>query len=410
VRSWAEIPEEACAVAAERSILITGGFGALGLGAARMLVSQGARYLVLAGRAGSQGKEEALKELEAAGAKVLAVAADVSSAAEAARMLQEVAEKMPPLGGVIHAAGVLDDGVVTQQTLARLQKVMGAKALGAWNLHQQTKDMALDFFVGFSSVASLVGSPGQANYAAGNAFLDALAHHRRALGLPALSIDWGAWGGGMADSAAARRRQQVHGVEEIEPARGLELLARMLGGAWPAQVGVFPVKWTKFGEQFHGRVPAYLERLIPAAAPPAAIPAVAAASPPSWDKVPVGEREPALKSFLRGELAAVLGVADASRVPTKQGFFEIGMDSLMTVELVHRLEAKLGIKLAANLAIDYPNVDALAGYLAARLGAPAPPLAMAAAAGAPAVAEKENLDALPTEELARLLQGELELG
>jgi acyl carrier protein len=116
--------------------------------------------------------------------------------------------------------------------------------------------------------------------------------------------------------------------------------------------------------------------------------------------VPQTEREPALKTFLRGELAAVLGMADATRVPTKQGFFEIGMDSLMTVELVHRLESNLGIKLPANLAIDYPNIETLASYLSSRLGAAPPP----SAAAPPA----EDLDTLPTSELARLLAGELE--
>jgi myxalamid-type polyketide synthase MxaE and MxaD len=387
VRSPEAISQEAhTAFPPERSILITGGFGALGLATARMLASQGARHLVLAGRAGSDGKQQSLAELEACGAHVLAVKADVSSPADVARLFQEIALTMPPLGGVIHAAGVLDDGVVTQQSLSRLRKAMDPKVLGAWNLHHHTRDLPLDFFIEFSSVASLVGSPGQANYAAGNAFLDALAHHRRALGLPALSINWGAWGGGMAETAAARRRQEANGVEEIEISRGLDLLARMLGGGPAPQIGVFPVNWSKFGAQFYRGIPPLLEHLL-SVAPAPARPA---------------ESEPSLKTFLRGELAAVLGMPDAARVPTRQGFFEIGMDSLMTVELVHRLESSLGIKLPANLAIDYPNVEALASYLSSRLsadrpdGAPPPPV--------------EDLDALPTSELARLLVSELAAG
>jgi myxalamid-type polyketide synthase MxaE and MxaD len=402
VRSAAAISQRApAAFPPDRSILITGGFGALGLETARMLVSQGTRHLILAGRAGSAGKERALSELEAAGAHVLAVRADVSSASDVARMFQEIAEKMPPLGGVIHAAGVLDDGVVAQQSLRRLRKAMDPKVLGAWNLHQHTRDLPLDFFIEFSSAASLVGSPGQANYAAGNAFLDALAHHRSALGLPALSVNWGAWGGGMAETAAARRRQESNGVEEIEPSRGLDLLARMLGGGGAPQIGVFPVNWSKFGAQFYRGIPPLLEHLPTAVPAPAPAPTSASGTTPRrWDTMPQTEREPGLKAFLRGELAAVLGMVDATRVPTKQGFFEIGMDSLMTVELVHRLEANLGIKLPANLAIDYPNVEALAGYLSSRLGA-APPHG---AAALPA----EDLDMLPTSELARLLASELE--
>jgi myxalamid-type polyketide synthase MxaE and MxaD len=385
----------------DRSILITGGFGVLGLETARMLASQGARHLILAGRAGSDGKEQALGELEACGANVLAMRADVSSASDVARMFQEIAGEMPPLGGVIHAAGVLDDGVVTQQSLTRLRKAMDPKVLGAWNLHHHTKDLPLDFFIEFSSVASLVGSPGQANYAAGNAFLDALAHHRRALGLPALSINWGAWGGGMAETAAARRRQETNGVEEIETSRGLSLLARMFGGGLAPQIGVFPVNWSKFGAQFYRGIPPLLEHLL-TVAPVPALPAARAATTRPWDTVPQTEREPALKTFLRGELAAVLGMPDPARVPTRQGFFEIGMDSLMTVELVHRLESSLGIKLPANLAIDYPNIEALASCLSSRLSAAPPHSAPAAPA--------EDLDTLATSELARLLANELDAG
>jgi acyl carrier protein len=323
-----------------------------------------------------------------------------------ARLFQEIALKMPPLAGVIHAAGVLDDGVVTQQSLARLRRAMDPKVLGAWNLHRHTKDLPLDSFIEFSSVASLVGSPGQANYAAGNAFLDALAHHRRALGLPALSVNWGAWGGGMAETAAARRRQDANGVEAIEPSGGLSLLARMFGGGLAPQVGVFPVNWSRFGAQFYRGIPPLLERVItvaPSSAPGAHTAAQAAApgtTPRCWDTLPRAEREPALRTLLRGELAAVLGMPDAARVPTRQGFFEIGMDSLMTVELAHRLEASLEIKLPANLAIDYPNIEALASYLSSRLSA-APP----ASAPAPPA---EDLDALPTAELARLLACELD--
>jgi myxalamid-type polyketide synthase MxaE and MxaD len=388
----------------DRSILITGGFGALGLATARMLASQGARHVVLAGRAGSDGNQQALNELEASGVSVLAVKADVAVAADVARLFQEIALKMPPLAGVIHAAGVLDDGVVAQQSLARLRRAMDPKVLGAWNLHRHTKDLPLDFFIAFSSVASLVGSPGQANYAAGNAFLDALAHHRRALGLPALSVNWGAWGGGMAETAAARRRQEANGVEAIEPSAGLSLLARMFGGGLAPQIGVFPVNWSRFGAQFYRGIPPLLESLIPVAPSPAPAAQAAARGTTrrSWDTVPQTEREPALRTFLRGELAAVLGMPDAARVPTRQGFFEIGMDSLMTVELAHRLESSLGIKLPANLAIDYPNVEALASYLSSRLSA-APP-------ANPPAPPAEDLDTLPTAELARLLACELDAG
>jgi acyl carrier protein len=184
-------------------------------------------------------------------------------------------------------------------------------------------------------------------------------------------------------------------VEEIEPSRGLSFLSRLFDGGLPPQLGVFPVNWSKFRQQFYRGVPAYLELLLPAGS--AAAPS-RPASAPSWETLPQTELEPSLKALLRRELAAVLGMADASRVPSRQGFFEIGMDSLMTVELVRRLEANLGLKLPANLAIDYPNMEVLADYLASRLGTVPPQ---------PSVPSAEVLDALPTEELARLLQDEL---
>jgi acyl carrier protein len=187
----------------------------------------------------------------------------------------------------------------------------------------------------------------------------------------------------------------------------------MVCAGLPPQIGVFPVNWTRFGVQFYRGIPPLLEHLLAVAPLPAAGTAAGGAASgtasgtasgitrPLWDTMPPAEREPALKAFLRGELAAVLGMPDAARVPTKQGFFEIGMDSLMTVELAHRLESSLGIKLPANLAIDYPNIEALASYLSSRLGA-APRSATAPAA--------EDLDALPTAELARLLASELDAG
>jgi NAD(P)-dependent dehydrogenase (short-subunit alcohol dehydrogenase family)/acyl carrier protein len=398
-----ESPEEP-ALRADRSFLITGGFGALGLATARMLVSLGARHVVLTGRSGGEGKQQAVKELESAGASVLCVRADVASAEDVARMMREIAEKMPPLGGVIHSAGVLDDGVLTQQSLARLRTAMDPKVLGAWNLHCFTQDAPLDFFVEFSSAASLLGSPGQANYAAGNAFLDALAHHRRALGMPALSVNWGAWGGGMAESAAARRRQQANGVEAIDPTAGLQLLSRMLGGSWPAQIGVFPVNWAAFGAQFRRGVPPLLENLVVARDP---VPAGGASlSNDSWSNLPPADLEPTLRRLVRSELAAVLGVGDPARVPLKQGFFEIGMDSLMAVDLVNRLGSNAGLSLPANLAIDYPNVEALTRYLAERMTAAMTPV-MTPGPAAPET-PAPDLDSLPTDEIARLLASELQ--
>jgi acyl carrier protein len=190
----------------------------------------------------------------------------------------------------------------------------------------------------------------------------------------------------MADSSAARRRQEANGVGAIAPVQGLELLAQMLGGGFPAQVGVFPVDWSRFLQQFHGSVPTFFESLSGASA-----------------ERPVAARVESagdLAAFVRGQLAAVLGESDPARIPARRGFFEMGMDSLMTVELVNRLQAALGMRLPANLAIDYPHLDALTGYLSDRMATTSAPVAASAGVN--------ELDALSTEDLARLLENELE--
>ena len=178
----------------EGSYLITGGLTGLGLATARWLVSQRARYLVLAGRsAPSEEARLAIGEMERAGARVLVVQADVSRREDVDRLLGQIDGTGVPLRGVIHAAGTFDDGVLLEQRWERFEKVMAAKVAGAWNLHQATRGIPLDFFVAYSSGASLLGSTGQGNYAAANSFLDGLAGYRQSLGLPGLAINWGPW-------------------------------------------------------------------------------------------------------------------------------------------------------------------------------------------------------------------------
>ena len=211
-------------VSPDATYLITGGLGGLGLEAARTLADQGARHLVLlARRPPSADAQEALDSLRAAGIDVRVLSVDVSRRDEVERAVAEVREAMPPLRGIIHAAGVLDDGLVRQAEWSDFETVLGPKASGAWHLHELTAADRLDFFVLYSSTASLLGAAGQANYAAANAFLDGLAHHRRALGLPGLSVNWGAWSTvGMAARLVdgSQRRIGRRGVRLIDPADG----------------------------------------------------------------------------------------------------------------------------------------------------------------------------------------------
>ncbi|HEY7768947.1 SDR family NAD(P)-dependent oxidoreductase, partial [Longimicrobium sp.] len=244
----------------DASYLVTGGLGALGLHVARWMVEGGARDLVLVGRsAPGEGARDAIAEMKRAGARVQVLQADVSDAEQAARVLEAARDGGPPLRGIVHAAGVLDDGVLLQQSWERFEGVLAPKVRGAWNLHRLTAGLPLDFFVLFSSAAALLGSPGQGSYAAGNAYLDALAHQRRGEGLPALSVGWGMWGGdGMAARASGRSqaRRAEQGMGSIEPRAGVRVLERLLGEN-AAQVGVIPVDWPKFLAA-SGRVPPFL--------------------------------------------------------------------------------------------------------------------------------------------------------
>ena len=203
--------------------------GGLGLLTARWMVERGARHLLLTGRsAPSEPAREAIDAMERAGAQIVVAQADVADSPEMARVLETVAESMPQLRGVFHAAGFLDDGVLQQQTWERFYGVLRPKVLGAWNLHTLTLGLPLDFFVLYSSTAALLGSPGKGNHVAANGFLDSLAHYRRAPGFPALSINWGAWAQiGAAAAIHADERVARRGLGVIVPSQGLAILQQL---------------------------------------------------------------------------------------------------------------------------------------------------------------------------------------
>ena len=235
------------ALHANAAYLITGGLGALGLEIAQWLVRRGARHIVLTGRRGavSQSAQSKVKELEQAGIQVLVVKADVSRAYDVSELLCQIAQAMPPLRGVFHAAGVLDDGVLSGQSWERFSRVMAPKISGSWLLHSLTQELSLDFFVCFSSAASLLGSPGQGNYAAANAFMDGLVHYRRSLGLPGLSVNWGPWAeSGMAAElgVAHKRRLLQAGMGMLSAQHGLQALEQLLA-VDTTQAAVLPIDW-----------------------------------------------------------------------------------------------------------------------------------------------------------------------
>jgi NADPH:quinone reductase-like Zn-dependent oxidoreductase/NADP-dependent 3-hydroxy acid dehydrogenase YdfG len=362
------------------SYLITGGLGGLGLKVARWMVAQGARHLVLMGRRGPSAAVRAeIDALERDGAHVLVVEGDVAQEADVRAALERIEPTMPRLRGIVHAAGVLDDGMLGQQTWERISAVMAPKMLGAWNLHRATETLALDFFVLFSSIAPLIGSPGQAGYAAGNAFLDMLAHARRRQGRVATTINWGPWAEvGMAAALADsdRRRWTECGLSPIGPEAGVQWLQAVLEDGC-VQAVVLGADWKRFAAAtLDGREPSFLADLLapvsatratPTAQPNADLAARLAAAPPT-------RRRKLLAGYVREQIVRVLGLDASQPLDGAQGFRELGMDSLMAVEVRNRLQASLARPLPSTMVFDHPNVDALCGYLGEVLdldGAPA---------------------------------------
>ena len=352
----------------DSTYLVTGGLGSLGLRIARWLVEQGARHIVLVGR--RQPTDEAIRVIAdcmQAGAEVRVESADVTRTEDVDRVMAMVAVEMPPLRGIVHAAGVLDDGVLTQQTWPRFEAVLGPKVMGAVNLHRATEGTPLDFFVMFASTAGVLGSAGQGAYGAANVFLDTLAHYRRSEGRPALSIDWGPWADtGMAAALGQQdqRRWADVGLTPIPPSEGMAVLERLLHSG-RTQVTVLPVRWPRFLAQFAGTEPRLFADLAREVRPGAGRPQVAesAVLRKCLDEAPPSKRRRVVLAHVREQVLKVLALDSSHPLDDRQGFQALGMDSLMAVELRNRLQAATGRTLSSTLAFDYPTVDAIAGYV-----------------------------------------------
>ncbi|WP_042375180.1 type I polyketide synthase, partial [Streptacidiphilus neutrinimicus] len=355
--------------------LVTGGTGALGAHVARWLARAGAEHLVLTSRRGrnAAGVAELEAELTALGARVTVAACDVSDRAALADLLAALPAEYP-LTTVVHAAGVLDDGVLDALTPERLAGVLRPKVDAAVNLDELTRGLDLSAFVMFSSFAGTFGGPGQANYAAANAFLDALAEQRRAAGLPATTMAWGAWAeGGMAVDDVVTERLRRGGVPALAPELAIAAMQHALDHDETFSL-VVDILWDRFAPQYTAIRPSTLFAELPEA-----VKALADAEAEYGEQADSsslrqrlaaateGERGRLALDFVRAQVAAVLGYPDLDAVEPARAFRELGFDSLTAVELRNLLAALTGLRLPATLVFDYPNATALAEQLCGEL-------------------------------------------
>ncbi|MEU9823480.1 SDR family NAD(P)-dependent oxidoreductase, partial [Pseudonocardia alni] len=371
------------------TVLVTGGTGGLGAVLARhLVVAHDVRELLLVSRRGpdAEGAADLVADLADAGARATVVACDVSDRDAVTALLAE-----HPVHAVIHAAGVLDDGLVATLTPERLAAVLRPKVDAAWHLHEATRDRDLTAFVLFSSVAGVLGNPGQANYAAGNAFLDALALRRRTEGLPGTALAWGPWEQGMVGelTEADAARLARSGVPALTVEHGLALFDAALATGEPA---LAPLRLDPAALRAHGEVPAILRTLVRGRSRRAAVAGSAAASGLRDRLAPLTpeERREVLLDLVRGQVALVLGHAGAADVDAGRAFRDLGFDSLTSVELRNRLNTVTGLRLPATMVFDHPTVDLLVDVIADDLfgtddDVPAAPARTAAVADDPIV-------------------------
>jgi acyl transferase domain-containing protein/thioesterase domain-containing protein/NADP-dependent 3-hydroxy acid dehydrogenase YdfG len=355
-----------------RTTLITGGLGGLGALLARHLVgAHSARNLLLVSRRGEEapGAAELRQELESQGAEVRIAACDVSDRAQLEALLDSIPAEHP-LGAVFHCAGVLDDGVLASQDEERLARAMGPKADAAWHLHELTEGIELSHFLCFSSVAGVLGGAAQANYAAANAFLDALAQRRAAEGLAGTSLAWGLWASaeqaaamGLDDAGASRFAQLIRdrlGLRPMPPEQGLALFDASLEAGEALLVPAAFDRAALRAQARRGALPSVLRELVPASASRSGQGGALAAR---LADVPESQRDALVAHLVHSEVASVLGHTSPGEVDPGTSFKDLGFDSLAAVELRNRLAGATGLELPATLVFDHPNVNALAGFL-----------------------------------------------
>ena len=383
--------------------LIAGGLGAIGLEIAHWLADRGVKHLVLIGRNQVKPNLQATLEklqnhCQTQDCQITTIYADISDRTQLTSVIQQLAG-LPPLRGMIHCAGILDDGIVRQQTWAKFQNVLAAKVQGAWNLHLLSQQYNLDRFILFSSAASLLGSKAQANYAAANAFLDVLAQARRLEGLPAIALNWGAW---RDTGLAVTDRLTYIGINLIDRQQAIDLL-KDLGQQTTAQIGIIPFDWQQW--QTKNKITPFYENLITDRQ------TTSSYNPPSSTSndlaqlrqaAPSAKEQVAIAQVSR-EVAKILGISERQELDLDVGFGDLGLDSLAAVELRNKLQTKYELQLPASVTFDYPTISEMAQYLLSLLFTPNQPSLKAAQTSTP-----DELDELIKLDLEQLSEAEAE--
>jgi phthiocerol/phenolphthiocerol synthesis type-I polyketide synthase C len=356
-------------IAADAAYLVTGGLGGLGLSVASWLVERGARHLVLTGRsAPSPTVEDSINAMRSVGANVVVLAVDVRDRVAMTKAITSIEHNMPPLRGVIHAAGLLDDCVVHEMDSSHMNRVLAPKTVGTWNLHTSTQHLPLDFMVLFSSAAAVIGSPGQANYAAANAFLDSFAHYRRQRSMTCTSINWGPWRDtGLVTEDKRLTNVAAHGFATISANDGVRLLEKILL-LDPVQIAAISINW----RQWSSIAPAAadLPRFARLISPPTT--GAADVAPSGVHRigdiirqVPPQRRLRLLEQYVRDQAARGLGV-DPNTLDVDRQMRHMGLDSLIAIELKARMESELSLTIPAVRLLEGPSVNDFAKWLSDR--------------------------------------------
>jgi acyl transferase domain-containing protein/surfactin synthase thioesterase subunit/acyl carrier protein len=364
--SLAELEVQAPQVRGDATYLVTGGLGMLGRSVVEWLLGKGAKYIVVTGRSASADSARDLNALaEKSGSTIEVITADICREEDVSRVMLRIRNEFPPLKGVVHSAGILDDGILALLDWDRFSRVFEPKVYGSWLLHEATKSLDLDFFVLQSSLLSQLGSAGQANYSAANSFLDCLATHRRSAGLPATAINWSAWsGGGLATASGARGEAMwsALGIKYVPPdlaIRAFDTLMRhdvdhiaVAMADWPTYAG-------KIGS------PPLLTELVGEIGPPKATPTTDRAS---GLLAPLnGKTRPQFLQRLQTRITAELGFAEP--VDLDQPLNEVGLDSLRSVTLANELEDEFGVLISISQLISGPTIRQIANHLSDLLAA-----------------------------------------